>query len=95
MWRQAGSDLKALAEQFAHSRERELVRRRAEQVDVASLDMQQFMELLKELFQVRSKGNGYFEHEFIVLCDLGVGRWEGPHQLPGPNCSEPLLQVRL
>ena len=53
MWRQAGSDLKALAEQFAHSRERELVRRRAEQVDVASLDMQQFMELLKELFQVR------------------------------------------
>ena len=56
MWRQAGSDLKALAEQFAHSRERELVRRRAEQVDVASLDMQQFMELLKELFQVRGKG---------------------------------------
>ena len=53
MWRQAGSDLKSLAEQFAHSRERELVRRSAEQVDVASLDMQQFMELLKELFQVR------------------------------------------
>ena len=54
VWRQAGSDLKAPAEQFAHSRERELVRRRAEQVDVASLDMQQFMELLKELFHVRS-----------------------------------------
>ena len=53
MWRQAGSDLKVLAEQFAHSRERELVRRRAEQVDVATLDMHKFMELLKELFQVR------------------------------------------
>ena len=61
MWRQAGSDLKALAEQFAHSRERELVRRRAEQVDVASLDMQKFMELLKELFQVRRNTMLYLE----------------------------------
>ena len=73
MWRQAGSDLKALAEQFAHSRERELVRRRAEQVDVASLDMQQFMELLKELFQVMLKDNGYFEYEFVYALPKSQG----------------------
>jgi hypothetical protein len=51
VWRAAGRDLKMLADQFAQSREREAVRRRAESVDVTSLDMQQFMELLKELFQ--------------------------------------------
>ena len=41
-----------MANEFAQSRERELVRMRAAQTDVANLDSRKFMGLLSELFQV-------------------------------------------
>ena len=50
MWRQAGRDLKALADDFARSEEREQVRRRADSVNVNSLDSAKFLALLNELF---------------------------------------------
>ncbi len=49
-WREAGRELKSLADQFARSRERAEVLARAEAVDVRSLDMAKFMELLRGLF---------------------------------------------
>ena len=52
MWRQTGSELRALADAFQASPGRVRVRQRAEQVDVTNLDMEKFCALLKGLFEV-------------------------------------------
>ena len=52
MWRQTGRELQALADAFARSPGRALVRQQAEQVDVRSLDMEKFWALLRGLFEV-------------------------------------------
>ena len=52
IWRQTGRDLQILADQFARSHERLLVRQLAEEVDFATLDKQKFIAMLSELFKV-------------------------------------------
>jgi len=52
VWRQTGSELRALADAFQASPGRVRVRQRAEQVDVSNLDMEKFWALLKGLFEV-------------------------------------------
>ena len=52
VWRQTGRELQALADAFARSPGRALVRQQAEQVDVRSLDMEKFWALLRGLFEV-------------------------------------------
>ena len=52
VWRETGRELQALADAFARSPGRILVRQRAEQVDVSTLDRKKFWSLLKELFAV-------------------------------------------
>ena len=52
-----GKEFLELANQFARSHEREMVRRRAEQTDVSNLDAAKFMGLLSHLFQVRKPWN--------------------------------------
>ena len=54
MWRQTGRELQVLADAFGRSPGRLLVRQRAEQVDVRTLDMDKFWSLLKALFEVNN-----------------------------------------
>jgi len=51
IWRQTGRDLKFLADQFANSIERIRVQERAEQVNIESLNREEFFSMLTELFQ--------------------------------------------
>jgi len=62
MWRQTGSELRALADAFQASPGRVRVRQRAEQVDVTNLDMEKFCALLKGLFE-----NGQITRERILV----------------------------
>lgn len=55
-------DLQTLAETFSNSPDREVVRRRAEEVDIESLDSEKFMALLSGLFQ-----NGIITRQRIVV----------------------------
>ena len=52
VWRETGRELQALADAFARSPGRNLVRQRAEQVDVSTLDKEKFWSLLTALFEV-------------------------------------------
>ena len=54
VWRQTGRELQVLADAFGRSPGRLLVRQRAEQVDVRTLDMEKFWSLLKALFEVNN-----------------------------------------
>ena len=54
IWRETGRELQTLADTFAHSNERILVRERAAQVDISTIDKDKFFAMLKELFQVRA-----------------------------------------
>lgn len=63
IWRQTGRDLQILADQFARSHERLLVRQLAEEVDFATLDKQKFIAMLSELF----KGGQVTRERILVL----------------------------
>ena len=52
IWRQTGRDLQQLADRFARSRERQLVRLRADQVDVATLDVDKFKVKFRSLLSL-------------------------------------------
>lgn len=62
VWRQTGRELQALADAFSRSPGRLLVRQRAEEVDVRSLDREKFWSLLKALFS-----NGQITQERILV----------------------------
>jgi len=62
VWRQTGRELQVLADAFGRSPGRLLVRQRAEQVDVRTLDMDKFWSLLKALFE-----NGQITQERILV----------------------------
>lgn len=51
-WIRAGSELRQLADAFSRSKERDAVRKKASNVPVETLDVDHFMYLLQELFQV-------------------------------------------
>jgi len=53
IWRQTGRDLQILADQFARSHERLLVRQIAEEVDFSTLNKEKFIAMLTELFKDR------------------------------------------
>jgi len=63
VWRQTGRDLQFLADQFARSHERLLVRHRAQQVDVSTLTKDKFIDMLSELF----KGGSVTRERILVL----------------------------
>jgi len=63
IWRQTGRDLQILADQFAQSHERLLVRQLAEEVDFTSLDKEKFIAMLAELF----KGGQVTRERILVL----------------------------
>ena len=63
IWRQTGRALQILADQFARSHERLMVRQRAEQVDISSLTKDKFLSMLSELF----KGGRVTRERILVL----------------------------
>lgn len=63
IWRQTGRDLQILADQFARSHERLLVRQLAEEVEFTTLDKQKFIAMLSELF----KGGQVTRERILVL----------------------------
>lgn len=63
LWRQTGRELQVLADAFAHSHERRLVRQRAEQVDITNLNQEKFFSLLQNLFQ----GGNVTRERILVL----------------------------
>lgn len=63
IWRQTGRDLQVLADQFARSHERLLVRQLAEEVEFSTLDKQKFITMLSELF----KGGQVTRERILVL----------------------------
>ena len=65
VWRQTGRELQVLADAFGRSPGRLLVRQRAEQVDVRTLDMDKFWSLLKALFEVNIPVNTHFQQELL------------------------------
>jgi len=62
VWRQTGRELQALADAFGRSPGRLLVRQRAEEVDIRTLDREKFWSLLKALFS-----NGQITQERILV----------------------------
>jgi len=63
IWQQTGRDLQILADRFAQSHERLLVRQRAEQVDISTLNKDKFIAMLSELF----KGGCVTRERILVL----------------------------
>lgn len=51
-WVRAGKELRQLADAFSRSKERDAVRQKASKIPVETLDIDHFMQLLQELFQV-------------------------------------------
>jgi len=62
-WTRAGRDLRQMADAFAQSKEREDVRRQAQNIKLESLDFNSFLVLLRELFQ----GEGITSERILVL----------------------------
>ena len=56
VWRETGRELQVLADAFARSNERLLVRERASQVDILTIDKDKFFAMMAELFQVKNLG---------------------------------------
>ena len=65
VWRETGRELQVLADAFARSNERLLVRERASQVDILTIDKDKFFAMMAELFQVKYLGSFVFIITFL------------------------------
>ena len=65
VWRETGRELQVLADAFARSNERLLVRERASQVDILTIDKDKFFAMMAELFQVKNLGSFVFIITFL------------------------------
>ena len=65
VWRETGRELQVLADAFARSNERLLVRERAAQVDILTIDKDKFFAMMAELFQVKNLGSFVFIITFL------------------------------
>jgi hypothetical protein len=62
-WSRAGRELRQVADAFARSKERQYIRQRAQSVDLESITLDNFLQLLQELFQ----GGGITRERILVL----------------------------
>ncbi|CAL8096187.1 unnamed protein product [Orchesella dallaii] len=62
-WTRAGQELRQLADAFSRSKERQSVRKRAQNLSLDSLDVDNFFQLLQELFH----GGGITRERILVL----------------------------
>ncbi|ODN05949.1 Bcl-2-like protein 2 [Orchesella cincta] len=65
-WTRAGQELRQLADAFTQSKERQSVRKRAQDLSLDSLDVDNFFQLLQELFDM-------FLHLLLLTLSLSLG----------------------
>ena len=76
MWAQTGTELRALADAFATSHQRQELRCKAQQTDLKDISWDRFRQLLEELFSVGSAGRHVRRHSLSHVyrhVDIRVG----------------------